>query len=188
MASQNFNAGECIISNISAYIDGELSPADEAVFEAHVAACADCRRDLNDQKLFVSAVEATLHRDDAIHIPTDFSRKITAAAESTVSGLRDPKERTRAAWICVGLIAATLLLAGAEALGIFAGIAETATAVAQLAFNIFTAAAVAVAVLLRSISAVAFTLPRAEILLAVAVFFALIFAGSRMLPRLRRTR
>lgn len=188
MASQNFNAGECVISEISAYIDGELSPADETVFEAHIAACSDCRRELNDQKLFVSAVDATMHRDDAIEIPTDFSRKITAAAESTVFGVRDPKERTKAAWICVGLIAATLVLAGADALGIFAGIAETASAVAQLAFNIFTATAVAVAVLLRSLSAVAFTQPRLETLLAVAVFFALIFAGSRMLPRLRRTR
>ncbi len=188
MASQNIHAGECVISEISAYIDGELSPADEAAFEAHIAVCADCLSELNGQKLFVSAVSATMHRDAAIEIPTDFSRKITAVAESRVSGFRDPRERTKAAWICAGLIAATLLLAGAEALGIFAGIAETVSAVAQLAFNIFTAATVTVAVLLRSISAVAFTRPRLEVLLAVAAFFALIYAGSRMLPRLRRTR
>jgi anti-sigma factor RsiW len=188
MASQNFNNGECVVSEISAYIDGELSPADESVFEAHIAVCAACRGELNGQKLFVSAVNATMRHDEPIDIPSDFSRQITAAAESTVSGFRDPKERSKAAWICVGIIAATLILAGAEALGIFAGIAETASALFQFAFNIFTAAAVAVAVVLRSMSAVAFTLPRTEILFAIIGFFALIYAGARLLPRLRGSR
>lgn len=185
MTSQNSKAGECVLSEISAYIDGELPPADELAFETHISACSACRRELNDQKLFFSAVDASMHQNAAIDIPTDFSRKVTAAAESKVSGFRDPNERKVAAWICAALAVITLLLAGADALGIFTGFADRASAIAQFAFNIFTSAAVVVAVLLRSVAAVAFS-PRQEFLIAAAFAVALIYAGSKMLPRYLR--
>jgi hypothetical protein len=42
-----------IISQLSAYLDGELSTADHARIDAHVAGCAECRVVLNDLKAIV---------------------------------------------------------------------------------------------------------------------------------------
>lgn len=45
---------------VTAYIDGELVGEERHAFEAHVAACAECRHRLDEERLVVSAVRGSL--------------------------------------------------------------------------------------------------------------------------------
>ena len=50
----------CPSPDLSAYIDGELSPHDELELEMHVAGCRVCADDLNLQKSFLNALDSSL--------------------------------------------------------------------------------------------------------------------------------
>ena len=109
----------CPAGEISAYIDGELSPAAELELELHFAGCADCTRILNEQKTMLLALDRGLG-DPVLELPDDFSRSVVAHAESRVSGLRRPNEMIHAVLICIGLLAfVSIALSGGSA-GTFA--------------------------------------------------------------------
>ncbi len=50
----------CPRADISAYIDGELKPAEEIALENHVAVCQECLPELNFQKQILSALDFSL--------------------------------------------------------------------------------------------------------------------------------
>jgi anti-sigma factor RsiW len=103
---------DCPSHEISAYIDGELRPEDEMRLETHIARCGVCTDDLNLQKTFLNALDASLDDARAIELPPNFTRSVVANAESCVSGLRRPHERRNAALICAALVAFTVFALG----------------------------------------------------------------------------
>ncbi len=113
---QEFDRSECPSFEIAAYIDGELDPARESDLGQHFAACAVCSAELNQQKHFLCTLSSSLMHEQEIELPRDFAKTIVANAESSVNGLRRPRERFNAVFIC-----ATLFLFGLFALGAESG-------------------------------------------------------------------
>jgi len=62
--------------NLSAYLDGELPPGERARVERHLAACADCRRDLETLQETVALVR----RVPLVPVPRSFALPATARA------------------------------------------------------------------------------------------------------------
>ncbi|CAN5586249.1 hypothetical protein BH24ACI3_BH24ACI3_08420 [soil metagenome] len=99
--------------DFGAYLDGDLLPNEESNFEAHLADCAACRTELNQQKVFLSMLDGALDNDLPQVDPVKLTRSIIVSAESSVSGLRSPKEQITAAFICLAVMA---IAAGAIAI------------------------------------------------------------------------
>lgn len=102
----------CPREEIGAFLDGELSADQEAVFETHIASCPNCREELNLQRSFLIALSGSLEENADIQIPKDFTRNIISRAESDLSGIRSRSERVVAL-----SIAGILILMAAAALG-----------------------------------------------------------------------
>lgn len=146
----------CPVEDLAAYIDGELDAVRDSDIEAHLASCEDCTFELNIQKQFLCDVSSRLRADDAIDLPSDFARKIAVNAESTVSGLRRPRELFNAVFICAALALFALFALGTETgnffdltYGLFEQFAAVGSFVAQLLYAFF----LGVAVVLRSFAA-----------------------------------
>ncbi len=107
--SQN---SECHSYEIAAYIDGELDAAREGELEDHFAQCAKCLRELNHQKEFLCRLNSSLKQEGDIELPANFTKLVVANAESTVSGLRRPREQFNALFICAGLFLFVLFALG----------------------------------------------------------------------------
>src|SRR5687767_7691259 len=91
----------CPSPELSAYIDGELSPREELELEVHLAECRTCADELNLQKSFLNALDSSLDDEIEIPLPKNFTKSVVANAESRVNGLRHPHEWRNAAFICV---------------------------------------------------------------------------------------
>ena len=113
---------ECPTDEIAAYIDGDLDPSCEFEIEAHFAGCEICSHELNQQKQLLCGLNSSLKHEKDIELPANFTRLIVANAESTVSGLRRPRERYNAIFICAGLFLFVLFGLGAEAGKVFDGV------------------------------------------------------------------
>jgi hypothetical protein len=171
----------CPVEDIAAYIDGELNDVRETEIEEHFAACERCSLELNLQKQFLCDVSSGLRQEDAIDLPSDFAKKIAVKAESTVSGLRRPRERFNALFICAGLALFALFALGTEAgnfLNLAYGLLEQIAAVGsffgQLVYSFF----LGVAIVLRTFAA------RAGFEMLAAVVFAIICVAATL--RFRR--
>jgi|CXWL01.1.fsa_nt_gi predicted anti-sigma-YlaC factor YlaD len=112
----------CPTDEISAYIDGELGAERELEFDLHFATCADCTRELNLQKQFLCGLNSSLKDESELALPPDFAKHIVANAESTVAGLRRPREIYNAVFICAALLLFGLFALGAEAGRVFDGV------------------------------------------------------------------
>ncbi len=122
MKAQEHNLKACPIDEISAYIDAELTPSREIELEAHFAVCRECTVELNLQKQFLCRLDSSLKHDEEIKLPVDFARHIVANAESTVAGLRRPRERYNAVFICTAMLLFALFALGADAGRVFDGV------------------------------------------------------------------
>lgn len=177
----------CPAFEIAAYLDGELNAHRELLLESHFGSCSTCSAELNHQKLFLNQLNSRLSSEDDIELPKDFTRQIVANAESSVTGLRGPRERFNALFIVAALLLFVLFALGADAGNVFGGftsVFEQTAAVggffARIVFSFF----VGVVVVLRTMAA------PFQMGLAVAAGFC-IFALtgvllSRMVVRLRR--
>ncbi len=142
-------------SDIAAYIDGELSPREELELEMHLAVCQKCSAELNEQKKLLLVLDFALESERKIEMPADFTRVVVANAESKVSGLRRPQERSKALFVCAALFLLALLGFGGETravLNTFAKFAEQFFAVGGFVWNLIYNVAVGTAVVLRSLS------------------------------------
>jgi anti-sigma factor RsiW len=104
----------CPRSEIAAYIDGELSPREEMDLELHFVACQPCTKELNEQKKLLCALDIALDDKNEIELPENFTKIVVANAESNVQGLRCPRERTRALFVCATLFLMVIFGLGAE--------------------------------------------------------------------------
>ena len=117
--SESTNKRDCPLSDISAYLDGELSPSAEMDLTAHLVTCTACRDELNFQKQFLNALEGSLEAENQIQLPRNFTRTVVATAENSVAGLRRPNERRNALIICGTLLLLSLLALGGNAQAAF---------------------------------------------------------------------
>src|SRR5258708_23340088 len=115
---------ECPSDEIAAYIDGEMDAAREFELEAHLTVCETCSLELNQQKQFLAGLNSSLKHEAEIELPANFTKLIVANAESTVSGLRRPRERFNAIFICAGLFLFALFALGTEAGPTFDGVSN----------------------------------------------------------------
>jgi Predicted integral membrane protein len=184
MFSQNVQTEEtCPRSELAAYIDGELAPGEEMALEMHLAVCDVCRAQLNEEKKLLCALDYALEEKPEIHIPKDFAKVVATRAESSVSGLRNRKERPTALFLCVSLALFALIGFGTETghfAAVFFGVFEKIAAVVLFSAHLLYDVAFGTVVILRSISG----------LLSVnTAFFAAVVAAALLisiaaLPRL----
>jgi anti-sigma factor RsiW len=184
------NSSVCPSPELSAYIDGELSPGDEMELERHLVSCRICIEDLNLQKSFLNALDYSLEEESEIELPKNFTRSVVANAESRVSGLRRPNERRHAALICVALLVFSLFALGSSTektflatAAVFDKVIAVVTAVGHLAYDI----ALGAAIIFRSLASKFLfdSAGTAVIILALAALSLYLF--SRRPVRFRRT-
>lgn len=106
---------DCPVEDIAAYLDGELTPDRELAIEAHFAVCPGCVTELNQQKQFLCSLESSLRAEQEIELPADFTKHIVATAETSVAGLRRPRERYDALFVFAALLIFVLFAFGSEA-------------------------------------------------------------------------
>ena len=188
-AAHIFTREDCPTFEIAAYIDGELDPVHESELELHLASCPECSEEMNLQKQFLCSLNSSLKNDTGIELPANFTRTIVANAEGSVSGLRRPRERFNAIFIC-----STLLLFGLFALGAGAGgfldtvfgVAEKSVAVVSFIGRIAYSVLIGFNVLLRSFGSQA-QIPPFVSVIAVTLSCVLFIVVSRRFLRFPRT-
>ena len=142
-------------NDIAAYIDGELLPREELELEMHLAICKDCSGELNEQKKLLQALDYALESEREIVLPANFTRVVIANAESEVSGLRRPQERSKSLFVCAALFLLVLLGLGGETktvLNAFAKFADQFLAVGGFIWNLIYDIAVGTTIILRSLN------------------------------------
>lgn len=157
MAIQStINPISCPADEISAYIDGEIDLTRQLELDDHFAGCEVCSRELNQQKQFLRNLDVGLGREGEMELPANFTKLIVANAESTVCGLRRPRERYNALFICSGLLVFALFALGAEAGKLFQGLAamlEQAAAVCTFFGHLIYSSFIGLGIILRSLFA-----------------------------------
>ncbi|MBK9154082.1 MAG: zf-HC2 domain-containing protein [Chloracidobacterium sp.] len=141
----------CPRDDIAAFVDGELSAAAASEFEAHISECWTCARVLREQRQFLASLSASLSEDPGIGLPTNFARRVIAAAESRVTGLRSTHEQFTAVFISAALLFFSMFALGSGFGEIVAGSAAFAEKLltvalfsARAAANVLAAATVVV--------------------------------------------
>lgn len=108
----------CEIENVAAYVDGELTGDALERFEAHLKSCTACADELLTQRQLLCTLDVAFSDCRSFDLPRDFSRVVTARAESDLSGVRRRHERRRALQLCVALAVVAFGLMGAAARGL----------------------------------------------------------------------
>ncbi len=186
----NENQTACPSPEISAYIDGELTPHDELQLEMHIADCHLCREDLNLQKTFLNALDMSIEAAQSIELPLDFTKSVVANAESNVAGLRRPFERRNAAIICFTLVALALLALGSNAENAFiagGAVAGKVVAVVVASGHFIYDIALGTTVVSRSLASSLVFGSSTAISLFLFVLVLSLFVFSRLLVRFHRS-
>lgn len=146
----------CPCAEISAYLDGELSACDEQIFENHLLVCEKCADELLSQKQMLCAL--TLAFDSPQHsfeLPKNFTKTVVANAESHVSGLRKPEERSRA-FILILVLFAFVFFGLGENIGKFVSVwrnlTEQTIVVVGFSIDLILDICTGLAVILRALS------------------------------------
>lgn len=189
-SSEITNSAACPSPEISAYIDGELSPADEMRLELHIASCRTCNDDLNLQKSFLIALDSSLDDAPDIELPKNFTKSVVTNAESGVSGLRRPNERRNAALICVSLIAITLFALGSKADRTFAAssaVVEKLIAIVTSILHFVYDISLGSTIVFRSLASNFVFDSTVGVLSVLVVFVLSLFLFSKLIVRFHRT-
>jgi anti-sigma factor RsiW len=157
----------CPSDEISAYIDGELSAARELELDLHFTSCKACNNDLNDLKQFLRGLDDTLRFEGDLDLPKDFTKVVVANAESSVTGLRRPRERFNAIFICAALSLFILFALGAQAQTLL----EQTTAVAGFFGHLVYSFFIGLAIIVRSVAS------QSEFGPSALAFLSVLFAG-----------
>lgn len=179
---------QCPTDEVAAYIDGELDLAGEMRLESHLAICKRCSAELTQQKQFLCSLNASLREENEIDLPSNFAQQIVANAESTVSGLRRPRERYNAFFIVAGLFLFVLFAMGGDAgqlLAVAYGFVEQTAAVGGFIVYFVYSVLVGLVIILRSFASQVSSEMAAVVVMA-ACFGAAVMLVSRRFLRLRR--
>lgn len=104
---------ESVVTQIGAYLDGQLDFHALAQFEAHLDACRTCRTELTAQRQFLCELDSALSTRNELELPANFARVVSARAASDMSGVRSGGERRRALLVCLTLAITAFTLLGA---------------------------------------------------------------------------
>jgi anti-sigma factor RsiW len=176
-------------SELAAYIDGELSPREELELEIHLAICKSCSEELNEQKKLLRALDFALENENEIELPANFTRIVVANAESHVSGLRRPQERSKSLFVCAALLLLVLLGLGGETRTIFVAFtkfAEQLLAVGGFVWHLIYDVAVGTAIILRSLSHQIVFDRNFSVAVLIGFFFISFVFASRFMARANR--
>lgn len=178
----------CPSDEIASYIDSELDPKRELELDVHFTQCRICANELNQQKQFLCELDSSLRLGSDLDLPADFTKTIVANAESTVSGLRRPREQFNAIFICAGLALFVLFALGTDAARVLGGVSilfEQIVAVGSFFGHLVYSVFIGVSIVLRSLaSQVRFDLAIAVVLAALCAA-PLMFVSRRFLRLLR---
>lgn len=111
----DFSKNTCQLEDVAAYLDGELNDAGVNRFEDHLRSCADCAAELLAQRQLLCTLDVAFNATRSFQLPQDFTRIVTARAESDLSGMRNKHERRRALKLCAVLALVSFALLGAAA-------------------------------------------------------------------------
>jgi len=103
----------CQVEDVAAYLDGELGGQALERFEVHLKSCVDCAAELRAQRQLLCTLDAAFGESNSFRLPHDFTRVVTARAESDLMGVRDKSERRRALQLCAILTLLSVALLGA---------------------------------------------------------------------------
>lgn len=152
------NENKCQLEDVAAYLDGELNDAGAVRFEDHLKSCVDCATELRAQRQLLCTLDVAFNGARSFQLPQDFTRIVTARAESDLSGMRNKHERHRALKLCAGLALVSFALLGAATRTIvFEPVRKffrASGSLLQLAWQAASEAAVSAAVLVRVIGRV----------------------------------
>ncbi len=165
---------QCPTDEIAAYVDGELDAALEMQMDLHFASCKACSTELNHQKEFLRNLDLSLGFEREVELPENFVKQVVANAESTVSGLRRPRERFNALFICAGLALFVLFAMGADAVTLLDKAAEAlgqTAAIGGIFGHMVYSLFIGIAIVVRSIAG------QAQIGVLAAGAVALMFAA-----------
>jgi anti-sigma factor RsiW len=179
---------DCPTLDIAAYIDGELTPSREIEMDMHFANCGPCQSELNEQKRFLHELESSLHYEQPIELPPNFTKQVVANAESSVSGLRRPSERYNALFICVSLGLFVLFASGLESDKVIAGIIQVAdqcAAVGSFFGHLIYSLFLGIVIVLRTIGSNG-NLGALSILALLSISVLILTAVSKRILRMRR--
>ncbi|MBC7798931.1 MAG: hypothetical protein H7Z37_18835 [Pyrinomonadaceae bacterium] len=177
----------CSHSEIANYLDGELAPNAEIIFERHLVVCEICAARLNEQKQVLLALNAAFSDENRFDLPVDFTKKIIVEAESDVSGLRERSERRRAVFLVSGLFATfvTILFFSRQS-GILFAISDVALASGKFVVNFLYAFGLSVVVILRVVNHHFLFDSTVSAFLAIALLVCSLLALSHFLNRYHR--
>ncbi len=160
----------------------------EFELDSHFSSCNTCSTELNHQKLFLNQLNSRLSVEDEIELPKDFTRQIVVRAESSVTGLRRPREQFNAVFIIATLLVFIVFAMGAGAEGFFSGFAsvfEKVTVVGGFFGRMIYSFFVGIVVVLRTLAPpLQSGLP--GVVFGLSVFAAVAVLLSKMFVRLRR--
>ena len=179
---------ECPSDEIASHIDGELDPTRELELVAHLVECAICTHELNQQKQFLCDLDSSLKQERDLVLPANFTKTIIANAESTVSGLRRPRERFNAIFICAGLFLFVLFALGTDAGRVLNGVSvvfDQIMAVGGFFWHLIYSVFIGVAIILRSFAAQVRFDVVITVVLSATLAVSLMFVSRRAL-RIRR--
>lgn len=184
------NLTSCPRQEIAAYLDGDLDARQELSLEQHFAVCPVCLEELNQQKKLLCALDFALEDKEKIQLPVNFTKVVITNAESCVKGLRCPRERNRALWICTALFLLIVMGLGAETFKAF-GMLETAAdrtiIVGSFLVRLVSDLTIAMGVILRSICLqFIFKSASAALLSGFFILFS-VYIFSRLLSRQNKT-
>lgn len=174
--------------DISAYIDGELTSAEELALEMHIASCKECHVELNLQKQILAALDFSLEGEPEIEIPKNFAKVVAVRAESGVCGLRSKEERFRALFLCALMFLIVLLGLGGETGSVFATfgkfLEKTAALIGFIGHLVYDFA-LGTVIILRSLSGT-LVFNSFSLIIIAASFIASAVLLSRLISRFNR--
>jgi Putative zinc-finger len=180
----------CLRTEVSAFLDGELSARNEQEFELHLSVCKKCADELLSQKQMLCALNLAFDSpQNSFELPKNFTKTVVIKAESSVSGLRKPEERSRAFILCLILFAFVIFALG-ESLGKFVSVWQTVTeqiiAVVGFTFDLLVDVFTGLAVILRALSQKFVFDSQISTIVFFSLFFVVFIAFSRILIRHHR--
>lgn len=174
----DFSENKCQLEDVAAYLDGELSDAGVNRFEDHLRSCVDCATELRAQRQLLCTLDTAFNGTRSFQLPHNFTRIVTARAESDLSGMRNKHERRRALKLCAVLALVSFALLGAAARTIVFDPVRTffriAGSLLELAWQATSEAVMSAGVLVRVIvGAVLLTQNGLALLMLVAFLFSI---------------
>lgn len=183
------NENTCPHFEIAAYIDGELNQRDELKLETHLARCSACASELNEQKNLLCILDSVMLEKNEINIPANFTKIVVANAQSNVRGLRHPKERFKALFVCSVLFLLVLLGLGNETQTVvksFVNFFEQFLVVGGFVWHFVFDFAFGTAIILRSVSSQFLFDSGISNLSLLILFFVSIVCLSKLIFRFNR--